>query len=244
MEAGKNIHGKDGKKMKKTTVRLLVFLFAAWFVLSCSCSLPLAAAATDTPVPPKATNTPIPATPTGTPIPGWKKFEAEGVEIWLPESFEGGNPSEDLDMIVDRLNSLGPEFETMAQTIEQNPDAFVFWAFDSDIGESGILTNVNIVTQRVVSAITVETYLDMTAQQLPSQFRVVERGMVDLEYYTAGRIVVEATILSAEVKEVMYLIKHGKSMWGVTYSTGAVEFDARLPMFEQSINTLVIKSEE
>ena len=36
-------------------------------------------------------------------IPGWEKFEARGIEIQLPESFEGGDPSEDLDFLVEKI---------------------------------------------------------------------------------------------------------------------------------------------
>src|SRR5919199_4461962 len=41
-------------------------------------------------VSPTATLTPSPA-PTVTSIPGWSKFRGGGVEIWLPNSFVGGD---------------------------------------------------------------------------------------------------------------------------------------------------------
>lgn len=49
--------------------------------------------------------------PKNTPIPGWEKFAGEGVELWLPESFEGGNLEEDINAIVENLKKLGPDFE-------------------------------------------------------------------------------------------------------------------------------------
>ena len=74
-----------------------------------------------------------------TSIPGWEKFEANGVELWLPESYDGGNLKEDLQTVVEKIKSLGPEYENMATVIEQNPDMFAIWAFDSNIGASGSL---------------------------------------------------------------------------------------------------------
>lgn len=175
--------------------------------------------------------------PTMTPIPGWEKFEGDDVELWLPESFNGGDLSNDLDVVVENLRRLGPDFEAMADMIEQNPSAFVIWAFDSKVGYSGFLTNVNITTERMLSAVSIETYLDAVTNQLPPQFQVVEREPVSLERYEAARLFVEFSISGVRGKEILYLIKDGKTMWGITFATGADEFNQRLPIFEQSILT-------
>lgn len=179
--------------------------------------------------------------PAPTSIPGWKKFEGDGVELWLPESFEGGNLDEDLEVIVDRLKQLGPDFENIAQMIEQNPSAFVLWAFDSEVGDAGFLTNVNATREQIFPSITMDTYLDAATKQLPPQFRVVDREIVSLDHYEAGRLFVDLTISGTEAKEVLYAIKDGDTMWIVVYATGADEFDERLPTFERSINTFVIQ---
>lgn len=175
--------------------------------------------------------------PTMTPIPGWEKFEGDDVELWLPESFDGGDLSSDLDVIVENLRRLGSDFEDMAEMIEQNPSAFVLWAFDSKVGYSGFLTNVNITKERSLSAVSIETYLDAVINQLPSQFHIVERATFSLETYEAARIIVEFSISGVRGKEALYLIKDGKTMWGITFATGADEFSQRLPIFEQSILT-------
>lgn len=173
-------------------------------------------------------------------MPGWAKFEAGRIEIWLPESYEGGDPSQDLDLFVEEMKALGPDFAQAAEEIERDPSAFVFWAFDSDIGDSGFLTNVNIVTERVLSALTIETYLDAAIRQLPSEFNVVEQETVSLDHYQAGRVVMEISMMDVEAKQVMYIVKEGNVMWIVTFGTDLDEFDRRLPTFEQSIRTFKI----
>jgi len=178
---------------------------------------------------------------TATPIPGWEKFEGGGVELWLPESFEGGNLDEDIDLIVEGLRSFGPDFEQMAQTIEQNPSVYILWAFDSEVGETGFLTNVNITTEKVLSALTMDTYLDAATKQLPPQFQLVERNIVQLGDYQAGRLVWESTLGGMDVKQLQYFIKDGNTIWAITYSTGAKEYDQRLPVFEQSVHTFAIQ---
>jgi len=182
-----------------------------------------------------------PPEPTATPIPGWEKFEGEGVELWLPESYDGGDLDEDLDVVVENLRRLGPDFEQMAQIIEQNPTMYVIWAFDSEVGSSGVLSNVALTKERVLSAITMDTYLDAATNQFPAAFEVTERDIVTLGDYEAGRLVIEFEIQGVGGKELMYAVKDGTTMWAFVYATGADEFDERLPVFEQSALTFAIE---
>ena len=179
--------------------------------------------------------------PTATPIPGWEKFEGGGIELWLPESFEGGNLEEDFELVVEGLKSLGPDFEQIAQAIEQNPSMFVLWAFDSEVSDTGFLTNMNVTTEKVSSSMTLDTYLDATINQLPPQFHLLEQGIVQLGDYQAGRLVWEAAIGDMAVKDLSYCIKDGSTMWAFGFSTSAEEFDQRLPVFEQSARSFMIQ---
>ena len=144
----------------KTRVCIICLLLVSVMLSACGPSKPAVdVAATQTAQAPTATtrptDTPVPtATPTA--LAGWTKFEGSGIEMWLPDSFEGGDLENDLGVLVDKLKALGPEFESVAATIEANPAAFVLWAFDSDLGSSGYLTNVNVIQEQVVSAVTLD----------------------------------------------------------------------------------------
>ncbi len=188
--------------------------------------------------PPQPTAT---APPTATPIPGWEKFEGGGVELWLPESYRGGDLAEDIEVIVEILRRLGPDYEQVAQMIEQNPSMYAIWVFDSEIGDSGFLTNVAVTTEKVLSAVTLDTYLDAVARQLPAQFQVIERDIITLVDYQAGRLVLEFVVSGLAGKEVLYVVKDGNTMWGITFATAAEEFDQRLPVFEQSALTFAVQ---
>jgi hypothetical protein len=175
------------------------------------------------------------------PIPGWEKFEAGGLELWLPESWEGGDPSEDIDIIVEALRSAGPDFEEYAQMIEEDPSMFVLWAFDLEVGESGGLTNVTVVKEGVFSTMTIDMYLDLIPEGLPAMVQVTERGIVMLTDREAGRLVLEWEVSGVTAKQVMYVIKGGTTMWVITFTTQPGEFDQRLPVFEQSALTFAIQ---
>jgi len=175
-----------------------------------------------------------------TTIPGWKKFEGRGAQLQLPESYSGGDLSQYLDVVVQKLESLGPYYQQVAQSLKQNPSAFVIWAFDSKVSKSGVLSNVALATEPVGSTVTTDTYLDVLTKQLPSEYRVVERKQVTLDRYQAGQIVIEATISGVTAKQIMYTIKQGSNIWIVVFSTTAEEFEQRLPSFQQSINTFSV----
>ena len=177
--------------------------------------------------------------PTPTAIPGWEKFSGGGIELWMPESFEGGDLANDLDVVIGRLRSLGPDYEKLAEIIEQNPSAIVLLVYDTKIGSSGFLTNVNVVKEQVVSAMTLELYLESSSKQMASYgFKVSEQKIIQLDNYQAGRLAIQADALKA--KEAIYVIKEKNTMWVITYAAGIAEFSARLPAFEQSANTIYI----
>ncbi len=174
----------------------------------------------------------------GTVVEGWKMFKGGGAELWLPASYEGGDLSKDLDVIVERVRALGPDYEAIARTMERNRSAFVIWAFDPQIGESGGVTNVTVVRERVPSSVTLETYLGLVRKKLTKDFRVVEEGVVPLASYQAGRVVLEANLGGARIKQVMYMVKSGSTVWVANLATGADEFDQRSPAFESSVRNI------
>jgi hypothetical protein len=212
-------------EMKHTLIAVAVFLIV---VMGCS-----------TPVALQPTNTPQ---PTATPIPGWEKLTGKDIEIWLPESYEGGDPSsEDIDTIFEKAKALGPNFEQMAQAIKNNPSMFVFWAFDSNIGESGAMTNVGIATERVLSSMTLDTYMEVMIKQLPNQIQVVNQEKITLDDYDeARRMMMEITVSNIIAKQVMYVLREGNKVWLINFTTGKSEFDQRLTTFEQAVNTFKI----
>ena len=185
-------------------------------------------------------SSPFAATQTTT-IPGWKKFEGRGAQLQLPESYRGGDISKNLDVVVQELESWGPYYQQVAQSLKQNPSAYAIWAHDSKVGKAGFLTNVAIAVESVGSTVTTDTYLDMITKQLPSEIRVVEQKKVSLGGYQAGQIGTETIIPNGtSVKQIVYTIKQGSNMWTVAFTTSAEKFEERRPSFQQSINTFSV----
>ncbi|HEM46360.1 MAG TPA: hypothetical protein ENO23_04860 [Alphaproteobacteria bacterium] len=144
-------------------------------------------------------------------------------------------------MVAGELRSLGPDYEQIVQMIEQNPGMFVIWAFDSKVGDAGFLTNVNLITEQVLTVITVDDYLDAAVGQFPAEFQVVERETLSIGDLPAGRLTIEFSVSGVNGKEALYVVKDGTTLWVITYATGMDEFDERWPVFQVSAQTFAIQ---
>ena len=227
-----------------TSVIILIFLSACGSGQTVQNATP-PPASTPTPEPtstPAPTPTPVPtSTPAPTSIPGWSKMEADNVSIWLPDTYTGGDLVNDLDVVVSKLEALGPEYEQIAQTIEANPSLFLIWAVDSNIGSTGFLTNMNLSHEEVLSAVTLDMYVQAIEQQLPSSFTITDQKKVQIGSDEAARLEIEMNQSGITAKQLMYVIKNNSTLYNITYSTGLDEFTDRLPEFEQSANTFTIQ---
>jgi ABC-type sugar transport system substrate-binding protein len=213
--------------MKNKMLLISAMLTLVLAVLACSFQMPQ----------PAPTITPE---PTAVSMAGWQKFTGGGAEIWLPENYTGGDLSKNLDTIVSGLRNLGPDFESIANMIEQNPDIFVIWVFDSKVDANTLPTSVNIARQKVQSAVTVDAYLEALDQQLPDAFIVTDKKKVQLGSHDAGRALVEMELNGKNGIELVYVVRDLDMLWTVTYATDRSEFEQRLPVFEQSAATFQV----
>lgn len=223
-----------------TCSRLKKFFWAATLTALVVATVTLTACGGETsPTEPAAgTQSAATAQPTGTT--GWEKYEGDGAELWLPESFVGGSPSENASAVVEEVAGLGAAFKEATQIVEQNPSMYAIWAVDGESASSGVLTSASVAKQAVASSMTMEAYLDAAESQLPDGWQMPERGVVTLGDAEAGRLVLEPPPLQAsgkQVKELLYFIRDGEAMWSITYLAGADEWQERLPVFEQSALT-------
>jgi len=121
-----------------------------------------------------------------------------------------------LEIPITKLKTLRSDFEQVAAMIEANPTTFVLWTFDTEIGISSNLTNLNIVRKQVLSAVTQEMYLQAISWQLPTYLAIAEQEPGKLEKYDSHRLVIDTEISSVTGNEFIYLIKDGNSIWTLT----------------------------
>jgi hypothetical protein len=192
----------------------------------------------DDPMPtPAPTNAPQPTlifTPTT--IPNWKQINGQGVSLWLPATWMGGSVQEGAQALL----TLGPGYGQYTSQIEANADAILLWAFDANILDGAHITNVTIGSERMPREVRVDTYMEALSTKLPSQFRIIEQSSLEIAGREAGSLLILVETGGVIVKEIMYIIKEGGTLWLITYAASDIEFETHLPVFELSINTFAV----
>lgn len=173
---------------------------------------------------------------------GWKKIEGAGMSLIMPDSFDGGIPSEDMKLIVDKIREISPNFENIAAMIEQNPTMFKLMAFDSEVGDAGFLTNINVVQEIIPAVLTLDDYLAAMRKQLPPEFKVIKEERMEINSYPTAHLIVELDMAGTLVKEAIYIVKTDDIVWVMTCATSMAEFDGRAATFERIANSFSLDS--
>ncbi len=173
----------------------------------------------------------VPQTPT--PPPGWERVKSSSFEIWLPESYEVWDiTSENLDAIIEELSSRGPEFVGYIPFILQKPDVLKMIAAFPQI--SG---NLSIQSMDSGEGWTIDEVVETLEFYLQTSGKILERELFKHNGCDAARLVHEFVEFGILEKQVMHLIKEESTLWTVSFTTSAEEFQQLLPEFEQSFKS-------
>jgi hypothetical protein len=210
---------------------------------------------TSTPAPtatPKPTDTPAPTAtvtprPTITPIPGWKEFKGQGLSIWLPEGYIGGNAQTERDSIVSQIIAAGGPLAKDTSSLEQMFTSQTdFLALDPVITEATgfMLIHILHIDQPKNSA-TLDDYMEQVSSYQPSSLRQVGRETKELEGIgQVGRMVFSGVNGNVYQKEIVYVIPGDQRMWMAAYVISAVSkevADTRIALVDQSFQTFILQ---
>lgn len=187
-----------------------------------------------TPVALPAEWTSTPSEPT--PIPGWKVFTGEGVELSLPANFEGGDPIARQEELLELLRSLGPEYETYVETVEQNPSGMKLVVFDL----KSVGSIVGVTRREVPPEMKLEEYLNGLISALVEQIpgtSLIDRSVVQRDEDLAGRVVFEFVTEQAISRQLSFVVLEGGKVWTVSYASPLDRFEEMIPTFDLSMLT-------
>jgi hypothetical protein len=176
---------------------------------------------------------------------GWQKFETEKLELWLPDSYVGGDPRRDLRIIVERSPKLGPMYQLMSKVVD-SPRSEEEWrrrfakewtkgktkvgavevffrAFDSGFESLYHDRSVHILCEKVGllgRRASLQSYLSRGMNVfVPSRSPSLEQSIVRLGPYEAGRMVVKIA------QKTKLLGSKNPDMWQLSYAIkGRQEF--------------------
>jgi hypothetical protein len=191
---------------------------------------------------PAATITPtITPTPTLTPIPGWSEVSGKGVSLWLPDTWRGGSPLEDLNQLLADAEREPITVQQYAVMLENNRGAINLWAYDTLSTGSPHLANIHIGQEEVGEAVTVEIYIDAINRNLPDHFTVTGWQLLNIQDLPGGKIFIDVDVNGLLIQEVMYILKDDNIMWLVTFAAASDAFPLQLAIIDQSVETLKIE---
>jgi hypothetical protein len=176
---------------------------------------------------------------------GWKQFDSDDFELYLPEQWEGGTEDELQDVIA-ILREKGQT--SLAEQVEAGIPYLAFWGYDSETISSGALTNVNIASESA-SFTSLDQYMELGYDQMIAQYEQMGYSFVILEqevislgsHKEVGKTSVSEEVMGFEVRVVQYIIKSGSDFWIITFTTSPEEFDQYIQTFDMAVRAFIIK---
>jgi hypothetical protein len=170
-----------------------------------------------------------------TPEPGWTAIVGTDVQLWLPESYSGGDPATHFVELLSLLDSLPPEFDLLAESLRQNPNAWVLLALDaSEQGSVVGITRKENAPPDLTAAAYLEGAVPVHENELPGT-SVLDQGLTSLGRETVGWRVLEISTPGSLSRQLSYAFVRPPLIWTVSYAVAAEDFEAQRPMFEKSV---------
>jgi hypothetical protein len=220
--------------MKRVIYVSLLFMVSLSACVEKTSSKPILLPSDFTPIGLPVAWTPTPSEPT--PVPGWKIFTGEGVELALPANFEGGDPIARREELIELVRSLGPEYETYVETVEQNPTGMVLVVFDLESAESIVGVTLREVPPEMKLDEYVNGLLGALVEQIPGT-SVVDRSEVQRDEDRIGRVILEFATGEAISRQLTFVVLEGGKVWTVSYASPFDRFEEMLPTFDLSMLT-------
>jgi len=161
---------------------------------------------------------------------GWKNLQADDISLWIPPSYIGGNPSQELDRIMAELEAVGSTFVRKASAIEEDPEQYELWALDSDVGSAGFVTTFFAIPYFLPDLDSSNDFLSEILINMPESTEVLSQ-----EEFSSGRLDLARAIIDypGDIIQAMYVLKEGDTAWMMVFTTQDAELDVRLEVFDQ-----------
>jgi hypothetical protein len=167
---------------------------------------------------------------------GWKPLIGAGVELWLPGSFEGGDPATRREELIEVFRGLGPDYEDIVAALESGAPSLVFMAFDT--GLAGAI--VGITRHDLPASVGLAEYVEAYVAEQPSLIPglvVLESGTMSLAGEEVGKGKLDITTQGATSTQVSYFFHRGDFVYTVSYAVPKEYFAEAEPAFEASIGS-------
>jgi hypothetical protein len=187
----------------------------------------------------------------------WKKFSTEEIEILLPDTFIGGQPKKDKKKIEAEILKVPLKYQKIMKNYFKSqskdydtPLITVDTMVDDSYDYLTILTTNIEKLPLLKIGLSLEKYIDQSIKKIGKKGKLIEKGLVNLQNYQASRVVMHymenAGLFKKPTKTlqiaIIYSIKVSSRIWNFFYFTTPARYEIELPYFEESIDSVIIKS--
>ncbi|MCW6038888.1 hypothetical protein K4A83_21870 [Spirulina subsalsa FACHB-351] len=164
------------------------------------------------------------------------EIQSRSIRLFLPPSYEGGNPEDDLETVASQLEGAGAKYRDLSQALRESQQIVHLLAFDTAESTQGFVTTVNVTAPTTLPGTTIEKLTDAVVENFRRlDYEVTEQELQLINERLVGRIVVQIRTRTKEITQLVYTLEENDRFWIVTYSTPRNEFRERFSDFEQSI---------
>ena len=199
---------------------------------------------TSTPAPtstPYLTETPT-LVPTATLIPyeelvpsGWDQYTTTTLELWVPPQFKPVDVEKELQATIKFYRDQG--YDDLAQQLEDNPPAYVFWFRDTKPSANSLYTAGITLEPVLVTGTSLDEFLDQRYANGPQEYHVVNRQEFQVGNYEARRVLLEGNLNTVYVSIAQYVIFDGVNAWVINCTAHINDFYTLLPEFDKVAHT-------
>jgi len=166
---------------------------------------------------------------------GWATFTGNGVELMLPASYEGGDPTALSQELLDLLDE-SPATASIADAIRQNPAGYRLIAIDRST-DSIVAVTVRDVPIEVSMSEYVESIGAAIVEQIPG-VSVLDKGVVAFREGEASWLLLEFVLDEDASWQLSYGVRQGSQVWNFNYAGAREDYPQLQPAFDQSLQTV------
>jgi hypothetical protein len=181
-------------------------------------------------------------TPPATIVPpgDWAMFETRGAQIWLPNSFVGGDMTDQRAKTIQKVNKLGKYYKLIVEDMKAAPEDYVMWMLDTGWDKSVIVSTVIVHHQVLTVDTKLEKYIQDELAKLNETPTINKNKKMTVLGYETRQLVFQALLGTLEFTCVNYFIKDEADFWRVDYCVAPERYYELYPLIENSMKTFYL----
>jgi len=171
-------------------------------------------------------------------------YQANGVELTLPDTFQLGDVDSSLDTLMNSLPSDAQLYEQMMRDFySENKDDIILWAFDTEDPTRNYI-NLLIIRNESLAGIPLSMLTTFVSALIDEALESVLQETITIGDREMLRLVTTAQVNDDENSQVIYLFQESGALWMLDFFTNQENIESQLLTFDTAVSSFTISSSE